>query len=151
MQNSNILSKSDIVQKIQVCFKFLIVSLICMLILPTAFAQRPQPEAKVIAVYFYANWCGNCKVLSPKLEEAKKTGNLNDKDVLFVTLDLSDKSSIHQTLLLAKSLGIGEYLREQGSATGYVALLDSKSKKEIHRFDRNSEPSDIVKVISDKL
>lgn len=126
---------------------------ICFVVLAASvsLAQRPLPQAKLMAVYFYADWCGNCKVLGPKLEEAKRTGALEDKDVLFVVLDLSNKTRIHQSILQGQALGIGDYLREQGSATGYVAVLDAETKKEIQRFTRDSESKDIVDSITKQL
>jgi thiol-disulfide isomerase/thioredoxin len=131
--------------------KYLAYFLMVIFFSTPSLAQRKLPEAKIIAVYFYADWCGNCKVLSPKLEEAKKTANLNDKDILFITLDLTNKTTIHQSIMHAKALGIGEYVQEQGSATGYLALLDPKTKKEIIRFTRESETTEIIKVIEEKL
>ena len=94
---------------------------------------------KRIAVYFYADWCPNCKILSPALTEARKEADLDNKDILFVTLNLTDKATIHQSILLAQQLGIGEFVKAQGSATGYVAVLDAKTKKELTRIDRTSD------------
>lgn len=129
----------------------ILVFIIVACVATTALAQRKQPEPKIMAVYFYANWCGNCKVLAPKFEEAIKNGKLDSKDVLFVKLDLSDKATIHQAILHAQALGIGDYLTQQGSATGYVAILDAKTKKELKRFDKESSAEDIEKGIGGLL
>ena len=109
-----------------------------------AMAARPLPEAKLIAVYFYADWCPNCKALSPIMGKVRSDAKLQKAPVLFVTMDLTDKPRIQQSLYLATALGIGDYLRAQGSATGYVALLDAKTKKEVARFDRTSKAGDIL-------
>ena len=131
--------------------KYLTCFLILLFTSSPSLAQRKLPEAKIIAVYFYADWCGNCKVLSPKLEEAKKTGKLEDKDILFVKLDLTSKTSIHQAILQSQAMGLGQYVQSQGSATGYLALLDAKTKKEITRFTRDSEVTEMVKTINANL
>lgn len=106
-------------------------------------AARPLPHAKLLAVYFYADWCPNCKALSPIMGAVRSDAAIQQSPVLFVTLDLTDKPRIQQSLLLASTLGIGDYVRAQGSATGYVALLDATTKKELARFDRTSKPADI--------
>jgi hypothetical protein len=108
---------------------------------------RPLAVPKIIAVYVYADWCPNCKILSPALEQARIHGALDQKPVLFVTLNLTDKPHIQQSILLASALGIGEFLRAQGSATGYVAILDATTKREVTRFDRSSSAEQIETII----
>jgi thiol-disulfide isomerase/thioredoxin len=117
----------------------------------TAHAAPELAAPKLMAVYFYADWCGSCKILTPKYGEARAKGDLDKKEVLFVTMDLTDKTSIHQSILLAQALGIGEYLKAQGSATGYIALLEAGTKKELARFDSASPVNDIQKVIGERL
>jgi thiol-disulfide isomerase/thioredoxin len=130
---------------------FLAVLALFALLSTPAMAARPLPEAKLLAVYFYADWCPNCKALSPIMGEVRSDGELQKAPVLFVTMDLTDKPRIQQSLYLATALGIGDYLRAQGSATGYVALLDAKTKKEVARFDRTSKPGDILARIQAAL
>lgn len=122
---------------------FFIPLLLVMLGLGSAAVARELPQPKLIAVYFYADWCVNCKPLAAAMDEARNVDGLYAKDVLFVTLDLTDKPRIHQSVLHAQALGIGEFLKAQGSATGYVVLLDAASKKELVRFDRESTADDI--------
>lgn len=109
-----------------------------------AHAARELPKAEVMAVYFYADWCGNCKLLSPVLDNVRAQEKLDTRNVLFVTLDLSDKPRIHQSILLAQALGIGAFLKAQGSATGYVAVLDAKTKKELVQFDVRDTEEEIA-------
>lgn len=104
-----------------------------------------------MAVYFFADWCPNCKVLSPIMGEVRSNPALQKSPVLFVTMDLTDKPRIQQSLYLATALGFGDYLRAQGSATGYVALLDAKTKKEIARFDRSNSSKEILAKINAAL
>lgn len=120
---------------------------ILMFALP-AQAARPLPKAELIAVYFYADWCTNCKALSPILGEVRSDPALQNAPVLFVTLDLTDKPRIKQSLLLSTALGLGDYVRAQGSATGYVALVDVDTKKEVARFDRTNDAASILAAIN---
>lgn len=110
-----------------------------------------QPKPQLIAVYFYADWCPNCKALTPTVAAVRSEEGLDEKAVLFVTMDLTDKPRIHQSILLAQALGIGDFLKSQGSATGYVAVLDATSKKELTRFDRTSKKEDIAAFFSKQL
>ena len=112
---------------------------------------RTLPEPKLIAVYFYADWCPNCKILSPEMEKARVDGTLDKEDILFVTFDLTDKSRIHQSILRAQALGLGDYMKAQGSATGYIAVLDAKTKEEKLRFTRDSKSGQILSDIQDLL
>lgn len=112
---------------------------------------RELPKAKLLAVYFYADWCPNCKILSPEITAARKDAALDGKDILFVTLDLTDKVKIHQTILHAQALGIGDFLKAQGSATGYIAVLDAQSKQELFRFDRESKSAEIAQKLQEAL
>lgn len=111
-----------------------------LLIAQPAAAQRAYPQPKLYAIYFYADWCPNCKALSPIVAESLKDF---DKETLFLTFDLTDKPRIRNTILHAQALGLGDYLRAQGSATGYLAVLDAKTKKEVARFDRDDSAKDI--------
>lgn len=130
---------------------FLAAFALLVLLSTSATAARPLPEATLMAVYFYADWCPNCKALSPIMGEVRSDVELQKAPVLFVTMDLTDKPRIQQSLYLATALGMGDYLRAQGSATGYVALLDAQTKKEVARFDRTSKASDILARLKSAL
>ncbi|MFZ4541747.1 MAG: thioredoxin-like domain-containing protein [Rickettsiales bacterium] len=118
-----------------------------MLAVPVHAFELPKP--KLIAVYFWSSYCPNCKILTPQLIEARKV--LDTKDVLFVTLDLSDSATIHQSTMLASTLGIAPFVQAQGSATGYVAVLKADKKTELARFDRSHKTAHIVAVIEKLL
>lgn len=106
---------------------------------------------KLYAVYFTAEWCPSCKVLGPNYAKAREEGKLDAKDVLFLKLDLTDKTSIHQSVLLASAVGIGPYVQKQGSSTGYVALLAADKTTELARFDRSTSSADIIAAIEKHL
>ena len=118
-----------------------------------AVASKPdmqaQVKAKVIAVYFYADWCPICKLLSPEVAEARKT--LDAQDILFVTMNLTNKTTIHQSVLLAQALGFGDYVKKQGSGTGYIAVLNADSKTELLRLEKGAKSEDITKKITATL
>jgi thiol-disulfide isomerase/thioredoxin len=118
---------------------------LCLLVALPAQAQRAFPEAKLIAVYFYADWCPNCPQVSKELDLVKK--EMAGGDVLFVTLNLTDRAAIHQSMMLAKQLGIDDFVRAQGSATGYVSVIRASDQLELARFTRDHSAA----VIAERL
>jgi len=116
---------------------------------PAAQAARPLPTPKLVAVYAYADWCPNCKLFTPEWQKVQV--QLNSEDILFITFDLTDKPRIHQALMLAKTIGLGDYLRAQGSSTGYAAVLDATTHKERMRFDRTHTAQQMVERIRQAL
>ncbi len=133
----------------QVIRQSIAVMAIALLAFPAYAGGLAKPRA--FAVYFFSQNCPNCRVLSPTLEKAREQGALDSKEVLFVTLDLTDAARIHQSMLLAAALGIDGYVQKQGSATGYVALLAADGKSEVKRFDRTHGSGDIARGIDDYL
>jgi thiol-disulfide isomerase/thioredoxin len=133
--------------------RHLLMAVVAMMLLVASpsFAARELPSPKLIAVYFHADYCPNCKILGPTLAAARKEGALDTKPVLFVTLDLTRPESIHQSILNASALGIAPYVQKQGSGTGYVALLSADGKTELARFERTATTNDIITAITSQL
>lgn len=130
-------------------FHLSVLALICVFAfsVPQAIA-RELPKPNYIALYFYADWCAGCQILSPKLQEVRKDNNLDRQDIVFVKLDLTDKARIHQSILLAQALGVGDFLKQQGSATGYVAVLDIHTQEETLRFNASETLEDMAAKLS---
>ncbi len=131
--------------------QFCVAIMLLMVFVQPANASALHPKANLIALYFSAQWCPNCHALNPTLEEARSKGRLDDKDVLFVTLDLTNKTTIHQSLMLAEALGVTDFVKSQGSSTGYVAILDASTHKELAHFDRTATADGMIKIIMEKL
>jgi thiol-disulfide isomerase/thioredoxin len=84
-------------------------------------AKAAQPMAVLIA----ADWCGNCKVIKPKLKQAYKNF---EGQMSFVSLDVTDDARFAQSQKLAVKLGVPQLLAGQ-VATGWVALIDRSGKQ----------------------
>ncbi len=113
---------------------------------PTLHA-RELAKPDYIVTYFYADWCPGCKILSPKLDQVRAENNLDKENILFIKLDLTDKPRINQSILLAQALGLGDFLKAQGSATGYVVILDAKSMQEQARFNAGASIEELTEAL----
>lgn len=114
-------------------FGFLMTLWVTIVSNPSIARELPKPHT--IALYFYADWCPNCQKITPKYEKVREQALLDRENILFVTMDLTDKPRIHQSILLAQALGLGDFLKQQGSATGYIAILNAQTKVEVSRID----------------
>lgn len=101
-------------------------------------AQSPER----IAALFYADWCGSCKVLDPKVKEARAE-LAEDTKTLFVTFDLTDEASKAQSAMLAKALGLGALYEAHAPKTGYMLVIDADDKSVEHKLTKTDEVASI--------
>ncbi len=121
--------------------------LITALLLGTTGLYAEKPE--VIALHFHADHCGSCKVLNPKLENAR--AELGDIPMLYVKVDHSNKSTTHQAELLVEALGLTEIYHAQKKASGYVLLINADSKTIVGKITKKQSSDQIEKVIEASL
>lgn len=105
----------------------------------------------VYGILFYADWCGSCKALDPKIVKAREDAMLDEKDILFVRLDLTDETTQHQSALMAAALGIEELYTANNGKTGFMLLLNAKTKKKIDVLTKTMESDEIAVKISDSI
>lgn len=114
-------------------------------------AQADSHSPAAYAVLFYADWCGACKVLDPKVEEAKAKYDFEGKDVKFVKMDLTSRETIQESLAMADDLGIGEDIRPYGSKTGYMVVLSGDERKELARIGSTMSVDEIGSAVTKAL
>ncbi len=91
---------------------------------PAQVTEIITEETRLVAALSYADWCGSCKVLDPKLA-AIRTGEPIE-GVLHVVLDFTDKDEVAY-FTAADEAGIGEAVRayyNEGVGTGLLLLVD---------------------------
>ena len=105
----------------------------------------------VYAVMMYADWCGTCKALDPKITQARENGKLDAKDVLFVRLDLTNETTQHQAAMMAAALEITELYESNAGKTGFMLLINAKTSEKIalitNKLDANSIAENITEAI----
>ena len=125
-------------------FKALLITL-CLTFISASHADIAKP--RFLAVTFHADWCGSCLALAPKIEKARAKANLDQTDVLFVKLDLTDDNTTHQASLLAQSLGIGALFEHNNGKTGYVAVIEASSGTIISKITKNNKIDEMIALL----
>ena len=134
----------------------LIFLLIPMLFIALPFVSHSEESSAttkpaVYGVLFYADWCGSCKALDPKVTQAREAANLDTQDVLFVTLDLTNDTTKHQAAMMAATLGISDVYESNAGKTGFMLLLDAGSGEKVAQLTNKMEATDIATRIQETL
>ncbi len=85
---------------------------------------REVADARLAAVSIYADWCGSCKVLDPKVEAVIDRGGLETTS--FIMLDITDKNEA-AFFNAADTAGVGAPVRARYTdeiKTGELLLID---------------------------
>lgn len=126
-------------------YLFIILSIIYMGLASLADAKvQAKLQPKLYSIYFYADWCGNCKILSPKYQLVQQELQADFAPVLFVKMDFTNAATIQQSMLMANALGLGDFVRSRGSGTGYIAVLD-QDKQQQHLIDSSNNLEQLKK------
>ncbi len=107
--------------------KYVMSFLMIVLISLPVITGENESEPELIALRMYADWCGKCKTLDPKVDEVKK--EFKGKGVLFAVFDQTDEFAQEQSVLHARLLGLDHVQREFGGQTGLLLLIDPESGK----------------------
>jgi hypothetical protein len=116
----------------------------------TNLATAAQPvEPKVVGLMFFADTCASCKVLEPKIQAVK--GEFVEQPILFATFDHSNDATKLQAAMLAAGLGVGDIYKAQEKASGFLILVDAKTKAPVGKLTRDMSEDDIRKEINKAL
>lgn len=105
-----------------------------------------KTDARLIAALSYADWCGSCKTLDPKIQEAR-TGD--DLGAAFVTLDYTARDDA-AFFAAADAAGIGGAVREKyaaGVKTGQLLLIDVDDAKIVGVITKDMSVAEIAEAI----
>jgi thiol-disulfide isomerase/thioredoxin len=101
-------------------------------------------KAKILAVKFYADWCGTCKKLAPGLQKVES--KFKDKAVQFITMNLTDEKTTHQSEIVANSLGIGKIFKDN-QGTGFVLLIEPVKHTVLGQLDTAQSSEQMIKTV----
>lgn len=87
---------------------------------PTKQKKQIVTGVKLTAVCLHADWCENSRALLKYYENLKN--KFDGQDILFVTLDFTNRTTRHQASLLATALNVHEEVA-QYDETGVILLV----------------------------
>jgi len=113
--------------------------------------EMSAKQPAIYAVMMYADWCGSCKALDPKIEQAREEGMLDAKDVLFITLNLTDESTKLQAEKMAAALGFSEVYEDNAGKTGFMLLIDAESGEQLARITNKNNVEAITSRVQESI
>ena len=106
-------------------------------------------EPAVIGVKMYADWCGKCHVIDPKLDVVMP--QFEGDDVLFVRFDFTNDFTTEQSKFLAQRLNLTDIFDEHVGVTGYMVLLDPETHEELARLTDDQSEDELQEQIQSTL
>lgn len=108
--------------------------LLTLVIYQSSFSQNLKRETspKLLVVKFHADWCKTCRAMGPVFEDLQN--KIDGGNVLFVKLDFTNNKTKNQAVLLGSQLGIADILSQNDRRTGFVLVIDAKSKKVLQKL-----------------
>ncbi len=94
--------------------------------------QKPTEAPKIIAIKFHADWCGYCKAMGSTFEELQ--AKFDTLPVLYLVLDHTREYNRKQSAYLAHALDLVDVWAEYGGKTGFILLIDAKTKQVITKL-----------------
>ena len=119
--------------------KFIAVILFTLLVSHPGFSQKKNniKPPKLMAVKFHADWCKVCRAMGPVFEDLQN--KMDGSDVLFIKLDFTNNQTKHQANLLGAELGLADVLKQNYRRTGFVLVIDAKTKKVLKKLTVNDD------------
>ena len=114
-----------------------------------AAVTTPAEDVRVLAVLSYADWCGSCKALDPKVKAVQAANTFDG--VEFAKIDYTSRDA-DAFFADAETLGIGETMREEFGdkiKTGRLYLVDLDTGNVISTVDKSMDEAAIAQAISD--
>ncbi len=118
-------------------------------------ANSAARATRTKAVLVYADWCGSCKILDPKIKDVRAALGEHSKmpGLEFVTIDYTSKS--HDILYAqADAAGVGEAVRRHHNGnvtTGVLLLVDMDDQRVIGTVTKDFSNLEIKSALKDAV
>jgi len=114
-------------------------------------AASKMMDVNTKAVLIYADWCGSCKVIDPKVKKVQSMGKIPGLE--FVTLDYTAKDA-DAFYAQADAAGIGDAVKtylDGTIKTGQLLLIDVDDQKVLSKVTKTFEPAEILGAIKEAV
>ncbi|MGB3542997.1 TlpA family protein disulfide reductase [Rubrivirga sp.] len=116
---------------------------------PAPTETTTPPDADVYAVVFYADWCGNCRILDPKVMTVWP--GFSERPIEMVKLDFTDAETTACSEALAARRGLEDVYAANAGRTGFVVLVDASSGEEVGRIGARDTVAEIRTKLNSAL
>ncbi len=132
---------------------FLLISIALITAPFISFGEQSKAGNKpaVYGVLMYADWCGSCKALDPKIAQARKEAGLDQQDILFVRWDLTNETTQHQAEMMAAVLGLGQAYEANAGKTGFMLLFNADTGEKLARITTKYDAKEIATIIQENI
>jgi len=106
-------------------------------------SESLETDTQLAAVFVYADWCGSCKVLGPKVLTAAAQGPIDGLQHFVLDYTARDDDAFFAA---ADSIGLGAPIRvklEAGVKTGILLLVDVDEGKIVGDLRKTLSPNEI--------
>ncbi|MHC4992505.1 MAG: hypothetical protein ACYTGC_16150 [Planctomycetota bacterium] len=109
----------------------------------------PYAEIDVIAIQLAADWCKPSRSIAPRIDELRD--RFGRDRVLFVTLDLTDEQTRHQSVAMMRSLGLAEIWERQRGVTGELLLVDAHARTVMRTLTQDDDIAGMITAVDRAL
>lgn len=111
-------------------------------------ALAKELQGKPVVVDIYASWCSKCKNIAPTLSQLKKQ---YQGKAHFIVFDVTNKTTVRESEVRAKKLGLGDFLDKNKSQTGSVTIISPGNGNILGQYRNNTNLSDYTSVLNSAI
>jgi thiol-disulfide isomerase/thioredoxin len=116
-------------------------ALVSLITAPASAMDSKAQAQKPMLVKFTAEWCGSCKILDPKLEQALSNADINN-GLEVVVFDFTNNDTKAAAASLAGEKGLSDIFQKHEPKTGFSLMVD-QNMMEQGRFTKENSVEEI--------
>ena len=105
---------------------------------------QAQPEPKLLAITFHADWCKSCKKMGSTYEDLKVS--MADQPVEFVLLDFTNKDTQKKAKEWISKHNLYSTINKH-VGTGFILIIDHQTKRAKAKFNHRQTVDEMEEAI----